>query len=170
MRNLSMASIAALKNSFIKPGQVVWIGVRTKRKEKMKTLVTVEVDASGLKNDHYTSIDGKRAVTFIQNEHLQAVGSFLRLKEVDPGLVRRNVVVQGINLNALKEKKFQIGTVIFEYTGECHPCSRMETHLGPGGYNAMRGHGGITARVIQPGQFKLGHEVVPIMEEMDAGV
>ena len=39
------------------------------------------------------------------------------------------------------------------------PCSLMEENLGPGGYNTMRGHGGITAAVVQEGEVKFGDSV-----------
>ena len=90
--------------------------------------------------------------------HIDAMSSILDAV-IDPGLLRRNVVVSGINLLALKDRTFRIGDAVLEMTGHCHPCSRMETNLGPGGYNAMRGHGGITARVIEPGTISTGDSV-----------
>ncbi|BBF82035.1 MOSC domain protein [Asticcacaulis excentricus] len=75
--------------------------------------------------------------------------------------LRRNVVTSGINLLALKDKRFQLGVAVLEYTGECHPCSRMEEIFGVGGYNAVRGRGGITARVITGGRFRVGDLMVP---------
>ncbi len=67
--------------------------------------------------------------------------------------------LKGINLLALKDKTFRIGQAVLETTGECHPCSRMEENLGPGGYNAVRGHGGITARVVEAGMIRVGDRV-----------
>ena len=64
--------------------------------------------------------------------------------------------MRGINLLALKGKVIHIGKVELEITGQCHPCSKMETQLGAGGYNAMRGHGGMTARVLTSGVIALG--------------
>jgi MOSC domain-containing protein YiiM len=84
---------------------------------------------------------------------------------IDPVLLRRNIVVQGLNLLALKEKKFQVGSAILEMSGLCHPCSRMEQLFGPGGYNIMRGHGGITARVITSGWIMVGDSVTVIQGE-----
>ena len=85
---------------------------------------------------------------------------FLGQEELHPELARRNILVEGVNLLSFKEKKFRIGDeVILEMTGPCHPCSRMEENFGEGGYNAMLGHGGITARVIQGGTIRLGDRV-----------
>jgi MOSC domain-containing protein YiiM len=102
---------------------------------------------------------GKRQVTLIQHEHLFAVAGLLGVGEADPALLRRNVVVSGVNVLALKDCDFRIGEAVLRCTGPCHPCSRMEEVLGPGGYNAMRGHGGITAAVIESGWFAVGDAV-----------
>jgi len=100
-----------------------------------------------------------RQVTLIQAEHLHVIAQLLGRESVDPGLLRRNIVVRGINLLALNGARFSIGGALFEGTGACHPCSRMEEALGTGGYNAMRGHGGITARVLESGIIRRGDEV-----------
>jgi MOSC domain-containing protein YiiM len=101
---------------------------------------------------------GNRQVTLIAEEHLAAIASFLG-RPVTPDLLRRNIVVSGINLLALKGRRISIGSAILEITGECHPCSRMEVVFGPGGYNAVRGQGGVTAKTLQEGHFGLGDNV-----------
>jgi MOSC domain-containing protein YiiM len=139
-------------------GEVVWIGIRSERRADMTVLQSVKAEKStALEGDRYSS-DGKRQVTLIQFEHLLAVTAIMK-KPIRPELVRRNIVVKGINLLALKNQQFKIGDTIFETTGLCHPCSRMEENLGEGGYNAMRGHGGITAKIIQSGNIKMGDTV-----------
>jgi MOSC domain-containing protein YiiM len=67
--------------------------------------------------------------------------------------------VSGINLLSLKGLRFRIGEAVLEGTGPCDPCSRMEENLGPGGFQAMRGHGGLTARVIEAGTVCVGDRV-----------
>ena len=104
---------------------------------------------------------GKRQVTLIQAEHLPVIAALAGLETVAPEHLRRNVVVSGLALLALKDRRFRIEDVLLEGTGECHPCSRMEEAFGPGGYNAVRGHGGITARVLEGGLVEVGGLLVP---------
>ncbi len=138
-------------------GKVNWIGVRPGRRVPIKQLDEVEIGEQGLVGDRYGgSPNGKRMVTLIQAEHIAAVASILGEKSIDPALLRRNIVVSGINLQALKKNEFKIGEVVLFATGNCPPCSRMEENLGPGGYNAMRGHGGITATVVNGGVIRVG--------------
>ena len=97
-----------------------------------------------------------RQVTLIQAEHLDVIARLARVDRIDPIGLRRNLVVSGINLLALKNAKLQVGDALLEIVGPCQPCSRMEETIGPGGYAAMRGHGGMTARVITTGSIGVG--------------
>ncbi|MEM9497754.1 MAG: MOSC domain-containing protein [Pseudomonadota bacterium] len=148
----------ALLRSFAGPGRVVWIGVRPGRLCDMRDVDAAWLCASGLENDH--AREGRRAVTLIQSEHLPVIAALAGRTEVTPGLLRRNIVVSGVNLNALRNAPVDLGAACIEITGPCAPCSRMEDALGPGGYTAMRGHGGWCARVLRDGQIRLGSAVM----------
>jgi len=161
-------TMKALMRQYPRAGQLEWIGLRPARREPLTTPETVTVDAHGLVGDRYAGRSGERAVTLIQAEHLPVVASLTGHDRVDPALLRRNLVVSGINLYALRKARFRIGDVLLEGTGVCDPCSFMEESLGTGGYNAMRGHGGITARVLTGGEIAIGAPVNAALEEVEA--
>lgn len=142
-------------------GRLDWIGKRPEKKSPLVPSTTATITPEeGILGDHYSRKAGKRQVTIIQAEHLRTIGAILGRDTVDPGLTRRNLVVSGINLFSLMKQQVQIGSeVVLEITGNCHPCSRMEKNLGDGGYAAMRGHGGVTARVIRGGTIQQGDPV-----------
>ncbi len=150
------------------PGTIEWIGLRPGKRVALQSVQTAELSSTeGLIGDHYQGRSGNRHVTLIQAEHVEAVGSMLG-KKVYPTETRRNIVVKGVNLLSFKDRRFTIGdAVVLETTGICHPCSRMEENLGLGGYNAMRGHGGITARVLQGGSIQVGDQISLHMEVED---
>lgn len=154
-------SIEKMISTLPQKGRVEWIGLRTERKGEVKVVKSADAEkGKGLEGDRTFYLNSqKRQVTLIQAEHVSSLPSILNTEFVDPKLLRRNIIVSGINLLALKGKQFKIGNAIFETTGECPPCSRMEENLGDGGYNAMRGHGGITANVIESGDIKIGDPV-----------
>ena len=164
------SDVAKLMGTSTKAGTVVWIGLRSERRGPLQPVQEAEAaPGSGLLGDHFHGQgSGKRQVTLIQGEHLDAVGAFLRKPSADPALARRNIVVRGVNLFSLQDRRFRIGNAVFEHSGPCHPCSRMEENFGPGGYNVMRGHGGITARVVEGGIIRVGDEVerLPLGEEV----
>jgi len=143
-------------------GRLEWIGLRPERMGELQSVTEVRaVVERGLEGDHKVAgrAGSKRQVTLIQHEHLIAVGGLLHRQPIPPELVRRNLVISGINLLALKGKQFRVGEVLLEFSGPCEPCSRMEYNLGPGGFNAMRGHGGITAKILEAGIIRVGDAV-----------
>jgi len=158
-----MKPLEILRNTLPQTGYVSWIGLRPERRTTILVVDKVEaVVKSGLIGDRYAGRSGKRQVTLIQAEHLPVIASLLGFDTIDPAILRRNLCVSGLNLLALKEKQFQVGDAVLEYTGLCHPCSFMEESFGEGGYNAVRGHGGITARVVTSGLIKLKDSVSTI--------
>lgn len=142
-------------------GKVEWMGVRPGRREPMIVVDSVEArEGRGLTGDRFSGgASSKRQVTLIQSEHLPVIAQLLGNSRIDPALLRRNIVVSGINLLSLNGAQFSIGGALMEGTGPCHPCSRMEEAFGPGGYSAVRGHGGITARVLSGGIVRIGDPV-----------
>jgi len=162
------SELARLMARFPRTGTVAWIGVRPARGVDMNAVDVVEATAGqGLTGDRYhvrPGGSGKRGITLIQAEHLPAIAALSGHGGVAPAAFRRNLVVEGIPLVALKDRRFRIGEVVLEGTGPCDPCSRMEEALGPGGYNAMRGMGGICARIVEGGTFRRGDAVVALEE------
>jgi MOSC domain-containing protein YiiM len=150
-----------LTDSFPRAGRLEWIGLRRERRAALAAVTEAQALADlGLSGDHRARRRGStRQVTLIQREHLQVIAGLLARPDVPADLLRRNLALSGLNVLALKDRIFTIGEVVLEGTGTCEPCSRMEENLGPGGYNAMRGHGGITARVLAGGVLRVGAEV-----------
>lgn len=141
-------------------GRVAWIGLRPARRAPMEAVEAATIGPAGLEGDRHPS-PGKRAVTLIQAEHLPVIAALARVPEARPEMLRRNVVVAGLNLAALKGAEVRLGTARLRITGPCAPCSRMEETLGPGGYSAVRHHGGWCAEVLEGGALRLGDAVAP---------
>lgn len=159
-------TIEQLKTHFPQPGQVEWIGVREARGQPMLLLEEVFAQTgAGLQGDKAGARPGgKRQVTLIQAEYLSLIQALLGQQTLSLADLRRNIAVSGINLNALKDQIIQVGSAHLEVTGFCHPCKKLEESLGYGTFNALRGHGGITAKVIQDGKIALGDSVQVITE------
>jgi MOSC domain-containing protein YiiM len=146
-------------------GRLEAILLRTAKHAEVRAVTEVlAVTELGLTGDHRSvgrepSPRARRQVTLVQAEHLPVVAGLVGRSELDPRLLRRNLVVSGINVASLRDRSFTIGGVRLLGTGWCHPCSRMEEELGSGGFQAVRGHGGITARILEGGRLTVGDHV-----------
>lgn len=190
-----MKTIHELRATFPRPGRLEWIGLRETRRGPVRSVTEAEVHPLvGLIGDHGKQAParlraltgepgeaatpqrtspipggpGRRQVTLLQAERLPVIAALAGLSEATPERLRRNLLVSGLPLLALKDARLRVGEVVLEATGECHPCSRMEETLGEGGYNAVRGHGGLTARVISGGVIRVG-DPVTVLEPVQSG-
>jgi len=161
MASLSPDSeLGRLMARFPRTGSVAWIGVRPARGKVMRAVDSAEaVTGKSLAGDRYIGASGKRGITLIQAEHLPVIAALAGHASVAPDVLRRNLVVAGIPLIALKDRRFRIGEVVVQGTGPCDPCSRMVAVMGEGGYNAMRGMGGICVRILPGGTIRCGDVV-----------
>ena len=144
------------------PGRLEWIGLRPARREAMQVVSEANAIAGhGLEGDHRSSKTpgSGRQVTLISREFIEQTAHFLGRDAIDPALLRRNLVVSGINLHALRYQRFRIGEALLEAGALCHPCSRMESALGKGGVAAMLGHGGLCCTILTGGRLRVGDAV-----------
>ena len=156
-----MQKVAELKEHFPYPGKVEWLGVRPYRESDIEQITSVNaVTDHGLDGDKAGQrAGGKRQVTLIQAEYIEVIRSLMPDTDISLADLRRNIAVSGINLNALKDCTILVGQACLKVTGFCHPCSKLESQLGEGVFNALRGHGGITAKVTKGGLIQLGDEI-----------
>lgn len=168
---MSLNSQQALFGRFsvdLPAGKVEWIGVRPERKAPMIRMdEALAIETQGLFGDRRMegTPGSARQITFISAEHIDVVAKLLKFGKIDPARLRRNVVISGVNLNALRHQQFRIGDAVFLATAACHPCSKMDKALGQGGHAAMLGHGGLCAKILRSGKIRVGDNVECLMEE-----
>ncbi|MDQ3934275.1 MAG: MOSC domain-containing protein [Actinomycetota bacterium] len=120
------------------------------------------VAGRGLEGDRYhdgkgsfSHWRGRRDLTLIEAEALEEV-------ELDPAEARRNVVVRGLDLNALVGRRFRVGAVECEGVELNPPCKHLERLTRPGVLKALAGRGGVRAAILADGEIAVGDAVEPL--------
>ncbi|MDB6168332.1 MAG: hypothetical protein JWM88_1196, partial [Verrucomicrobia bacterium] len=125
---------------------------------------TVEVPAlmcragHGIEGDRFFDYkpDYKGQITFFSWEIFRAAREEFSVPSLSPGAFRRNVVIEGIDLNLLIGCRFSIGHAEFEGTVESKPCYWMEQAVAPGAEVWLRGNGGLRAKIRRDGRLAAG--------------
>jgi MOSC domain-containing protein YiiM len=92
-------------------------------------------------------------VTLISSEDLDSIESELGIS-VKNGEHRRNIITRGIRIEDLRGKRFRIGETVLEYDRPRPPCGHVQDLTEQGMRRALRGRGGICARVVEGGMIR----------------
>jgi len=113
------------------------------------------IAGSGIVGDRYFNHkeDYKGQITFFDFKVHQRICDNFDLPDLDPANYRRNVITSGIDLNELIGKRFTIQGIEFEGSEECRPCYWMDESVKPGVHEALKGFGGLRARILNDGRL-----------------
>ena len=111
------------------------------------------VAGSGLVGDRFFDYKPgyKGQVTFFAHEVYQSLCTQLQVSGFEPSVFRRNIITRGLDLNALIGQEFEIQGVRFAGVEESKPCYWMNQAFAEGAEEAMKGNGGLRARILTNG-------------------
>lgn len=107
----------------------------------------------GIQGDRYLDHkeDFKGQITFFDWAVYQRIRADFNCPQLDPAWFRRNVLTEGVDLNSLIGQRFTLQGIEFEGSEECRPCYWMDEAVGPGVHEALKGFGGLRARILSDG-------------------
>jgi MOSC domain-containing protein YiiM len=94
-------------------------------------------------------------VTLIESEAIEAVAAE-RSIHLAPGEARRNLLTQGVRLNELVDREFEVGPVRLKGLRLCQPCDHLESLTQPGVKAAFRDRCGLRAQILTSGVIRVG--------------
>lgn len=124
------------------------------------------VAGRGIRGDRFFDYRNnyKGQITFFAQEVFVEMARTFGLTNKSPGVLRRNVIVSGVELNDLIGSDFGLQGVLFRGTAHCAPCSWMETAFTPGAEKFLAGRGGLRARVLTDGLLSVGEAQLKILQ------
>ena len=114
------------------------------------------VAGRGLRGDRYFDREAnhKGQITFFSMEVFESLRRELNLPDAQPQATRRNAFVRGADLNSIIGREFEIQGVRFEGVEESKPCHWMDSALGPGAEEWLRGRAGLRCRILTDGALR----------------
>ena len=114
------------------------------------------VAGRGIHGDRYFDCEqDHKQITFFSEETFEALDRQFGLDGKSTAALRRNVIVRGADLNALIGEEFEVQGVRFEGVEESRPCYWMDQALCEGAMDALRGRGGLRAKILSSGTLSV---------------
>jgi MOSC domain-containing protein YiiM len=128
------------------------------------------VPGKGLEGDRYFTGVGTFSphpqkpdfeITLIEKEHIEA---FAREsgRPFTAAEARRNLVTEGVDLNALAGKEFLVGDVRIRGIRLCEPCSYLAKITFPETLKGLVHKGGLRAQIVSAGLIRTGDKVTAL--------
>ncbi|MQA33556.1 molybdenum cofactor biosysynthesis protein [Modestobacter roseus] len=131
----------------------------------------IEVRAGlGVVGDRYFGKPAHRdaSVTVLAAEAVEALAAELGAGPLDPLATRRNVVLRGAEVEALRGVEFSLDGIVLAGGRPAHPCAWLDRVLAPGAHRGMRGRGGVRCAPRSDGVLRLGPAVLRSPVQLDA--
>lgn len=114
------------------------------------------LEGRGIEGDRFLDFkpDYKGQITFFEHEVYEGLCERFGIRDKAPSVLRRNVITAGVSLPSLIGKEFTIQGVRFFGTGESAPCYWMDQAFAPGAEEAMKGNGGLRAKILCEGTLQ----------------
>ncbi|SHI15245.1 MOSC domain-containing protein [Ferrimonas marina] len=152
--------------------KAIFTAPKRRAPQQQHTEVTLHADRGivGDRNYDRQQYPGQN-ITFVESEEIAAFNQ--RFGQSIPWhATRRNVITQGVRLNALEGQRFAIGDVLFEGVELCEPCKLLGDDLAGDGLSsaevvkAFVSRGGLRARILNDGEIREGMSVARLPEQV----
>ena len=160
LSGLRVKSVVTIRHIFISPGHN-FFGRHGQPAGQHQAVDVAAVRCRagfGLEGDRFFGYrqDYNGQVTFFSWSTFDAVRTEFDRPLLEPSAFRRNVLVEGVQLNELIGTRFTLGEVEFEGMCEAKPCHWMDTVVAEGAERWLRGHGGLRAKILSDGELRRG--------------
>ena len=149
-----------IDNIFISPGHN-YFGHHGKAPDDFPLVAVHRIECiagHGIRGDRFFDYreNYKGQITFFSMEIFKKLEAAFGLTSKSPGVLRRNVIVSNVDLNALIGVEFEIQGVKFRGTGHCKPCYWLDVAFAPGAENFLAENGGLRAEILSDGAIEIG--------------
>ncbi|MEY2559319.1 MAG: hypothetical protein QOE34_2744 [Verrucomicrobiota bacterium] len=124
------------------------------------------VAGHGIRGDRFYDFQEnyKGQITFFSVEVFEKLAENIGLTNKSPGVLRRNVIVSGVDLHELIGEEFSIQGVRLHGSGHCKPCYWMDQAFAPGTEDFLKENGGLRAKILTDGAIAVGDAQLVLAE------